>query len=316
MIRTTGPQLEPMPVTATARPEVPYFPPQGGRFRMVLGLKVLAEADWIEIDAAFAGDLAEKQRLIEIDRAAVFQALPDSVPAQQEFLDHLSDHLCRYHGDTFQRQGAGVHVAPMGRLVVPDPDAPLLAVAALVQEDVLLLQPGPDGAFRLVAGLLAFPTRWSLAEKMGRPLAAIHAPVPGYGAHLERPMDRLFAGLRPGRLLWRSNWSLLDDPALHQPNGHGSGTAGKALDAETVGHRLWFRVERQTLSLLPETGTAVFTVRVHQARLKDKVRTGAEARDMRDAILEMPEEMRRYKSMPGFQAALLQWLEDRAEQLK
>ncbi|WP_281019484.1 MULTISPECIES: DUF3445 domain-containing protein [unclassified Minwuia] len=303
-------------MTATARPEVPYFPPEGGRFRMVLGLKVLADADWIEIDAAFADDLAEKQRLIAADRAAVFQALPDSVPAQREFFDHLTDHLGRYHSQSFRRQGDGVRVVPTGRLVVPDPAAPLLAAAALVQEDVLLLQPGPDGAFRLVAGLLAFPTRWSLAEKMGRPLAAIHAPVPGYGAHLERPMDRLFAGLRPGRLLWRSNWSLLDDPALHQPGGHGSGTAGRALDAATVGERLWFRVERQTLSLLPDTGTAVFTVRIHQARLQDRVRTAAEARDMRDAILEMPEEMRRYKSMPGFLAALLQWLEEHAEQVK
>lgn len=283
---------------------------------MVLGLKVLAEADWIEIDAAFADDLAEKQRLIDADRNAVFQALPDSVPAQQEFLDHLIGHLCRHHAPIFRRRGGGVEVVPTGCHVMPDAAAPLLAAAALVQEDVLLLQPGPDGAFRLVAGMLAFPTRWSLAEKMGRPLAAIHAPVPGYGDHLERPMDRLFAGLRPGRLLWRSNWSLLDDPALHQPGGHGSGTAGKALDAETVGRGLWFRVERQTLCLLPDTGTAVFTVRIHQARLQDRVRTGAEARDMRDAILAMPEEMRRYKSMPGFLAALLQWLEERAEKVQ
>lgn len=283
---------------------------------MVLGLKVLAEADWIEIDSAFADDLAEKQRLLAQDRAAVFQALPDSIPAQQAFIDHLVEHLCRHHPDGFRRTADGIHVGATGRNVVPDPAAPLLAAAALVQEDVLLLQPGADGDFRLVAGMLAFPTRWSLAEKMGRPLAAIHAPVPGYAAHLERPMDRLFAGLRPGRLLWRSNWSLLDDPALHQPGGHGSGTAGRSLDAETVGSRLWFRVERQTLGLLPATGTAVFTVRIHQSRLQDRVRSAGEARDMRDAILAMPEEMRRYKSMPGFQAALLQWLEVRTQQVK
>ena len=46
------------------------------------------------------------------------------------------------------------------------------------------------------------------------------------------------------------------------------------------------------------------------------MRTVAEARDMRDAILEMPEEMRRYKSMPGFLAALLEWLEEHTRQVK
>ena len=275
---------------------------------MALGLKVLAAADWIEIDDAFAADLAEKQRLIDTDRGAVFQALPDSLSAQREFMDHLGDHLCRFHGALFHRGEDGIHVQPTGSCVVPDPAAPLLAAAGLVQEDVLLLQRGTDG-FRLVAGLLAFPTRWSLAEKMGRPLAAIHAPVPGYGAHLERPMDRLFEGLRAGRLLWRTNWSLLDDPALHQPGGHDSGHAGSLLDAATVGSQLWFRVERQTLGLLPGTRTAVFTVRIHQSRLQDRVRTAAEASAMRDTILAMPEAMRRYKSMPGFLVALLAWLE-------
>ncbi|MDF1721181.1 MAG: DUF3445 domain-containing protein [Minwuia sp.] len=299
-------------MTATARPDVPYFPPEGGRFRLTLGLKVLPESDWIEIDAALASDLAEKRRLLDSAPDAVFRMLPGSEPAQQEFIDHLGRHLLAHHGDRFTGTPERLHVRPTGVDVVPDPASPLRAAASLIQEDVLLLQ-RRDGAFHLVAGLLAFPTRWSLAEKMGRPLAAIHAPVPGYDTHLARPMDRLFDRLVPGRLLWRANWSLLDDPALHQPGGHGAGDAGRTLTADTIGDRLWFRVERQTLSLLPETATAVFTVRIHQATLSDQVRTVSQASDLLASIREMPEAMRHYKSMPGFLTALRQWLLARTE---
>lgn len=278
---------------------------------MVLGLKVLPDADWIEIDSAFARDLAEKRRLLDISPDAVFRMMPGSEPAQREFIDHLTRHLLIHHADRFTGTPDHLHVGDTGVDVRPDPAAPLRAAAALVQEDVLLLQRDAD-AFHLVAGLLAFPTRWSLAEKMGQPLSVIHAPVPGYDTHLARPMDRLFDRLVPGRLLWRTNWSLLDDPALHQPGGHGQGRAGAALTPGTIGDHLWFRVERQTLSLLPETATAVFTVRIHQASLTDQVKSPAQARDLLSAIQQMPDAMRRYKSMPGFLPALEHWLSSRA----
>ncbi len=279
---------------------------------MTLGLKVLPRADWIEIDSAFADDLAEKQRLLASTPDTVFRMLPGSEPAQLEFIRHLGSHLLTHHRDRFSGTVDCLHVGPTGVEVRPDPAAPLRAAAALVQEDVLLLQRGAE-AFHLVAGMLAFPTRWSLAEKMGQPLSAIHAPVPGYDTHLARPMDRLFDRLVPGRLLWRTNWSLLDDPALHQPGGHGQGDAGAKLTPETIGTGLWFRVERQTLSLLPETATAVFTVRIHQASLADQVKLPSQARDLLSAIREMPEPMRRYKSMPGFLPALESWLTARAD---
>lgn len=279
---------------------------------MVLGLKVLPDVEWIEIDSAFASDLAEKRRLLETSPDAVFRMMPGSEPAQQEFIDHLGRHLLAHHADRFTGTPGQVHVRDTGLDVIPDPTAPLRAAAALVQEDVLLLQRGAE-AFHLVAGLLAFPTRWSLAEKMGQPLSAIHAPVPGYDTHLARPMDRLFDRLTSGRLLWRTNWSLLDDAALHQPGGHGLGQAGAALTPDTIGDHLWFRVERQTLSLLPETATAVFTVRIHQATLADQVKSPTQAQDLLSAIHQMPDAMRRYKSMPGFLPALQSWLSTRAD---
>ena len=287
---------------------IPYFPAEGGRYRLSLGLKVLAPEDWIEIDGRFADEIARKRDLLASKRDTVFLALPGSEVAQADLIETLSGHLVQTFPDRYSETPAGIHVAETGVTVSPDPAAPLASAAELVQEDILLLQPSPEG-HRLIAGLLCFPTRWRLSDKIGRPLDAIHEPVPGYAERLSRQMDRLFSGLTPDRLLWRLNFSLLNSPELHQPAGHNDPETGRGMTAENIGEKLWFRVERQTLRLLPRTETTVFTVRIHQARLQDVVTTPERARDLASAIDGMSDGMRRYKSIPGFEAPLKAWLE-------
>lgn len=287
---------------------IPYYPPAEGPFRLSLGLKVLDPADWIESDGRLAGQLALKATLLAERPDDVFQALPGSEPAQAELYDLLAAHLVAHFPDTYRRHGDGTLVVPTGVTVAPEPDAPLRATARLVQEDILLLEER-DGSYHLVAGILCFPTRWRLKEKIGLPLAGIHAPVPGYAAKLERPMDRLFAGLTADRLLWRMNFSLVDDAALYQPHGHSDPKAGAGIAEADLGLALHFRVERQTLRRLPQTGAVVFTVRIHQAPLGQVVTTPERARDLRAVLDSMPADMRAYKSITAFQDALGRWLD-------
>ncbi|MBV9785849.1 MAG: DUF3445 domain-containing protein, partial [Acidisphaera sp.] len=79
----------------------------------------------------------------------------------------------------------------------------------------------PPGPYRLTAASLCFPTRWRLADKIGKPMQAIHATVPLYAERLARPVDRFFEKLAPQRPVFRTNFSLLDNPALFQQGGHG-----------------------------------------------------------------------------------------------
>ena len=69
------------------------------------------------------------------------------------------------------------------------------------------------------AASLCFPSRWRLLDKIGKPLAAVHGPVPLYAERLAGPVDRFMRNLKPGHIASRLNWSLLDDPALFQPAG-------------------------------------------------------------------------------------------------
>jgi hypothetical protein len=171
------------------------------------------------------------------------------------------------------------------------------------------MAPTADGAYALVGAFLCFPMRWRLAEKLGRPLRAIHGPVPGFAERLGSPADRFFATIDAARPVWRANWSLTDDPALFQPHGRGKPISVTAADA---GERLFLRVERQTLRRLPASGQVLFTIRSFVKRLDEALERADQARAMAARVREMPEAVARYKNILGIREPLLAWLDAKA----
>lgn len=293
-------------MSATAQIYTPFETP----YRMTMGLMALQTAEWLEIDDALGDDLREKQRLLRERHDQVFVELPDSRPAQQELLDLLVQHLLRHHGDRYERVGDALRVAALGEEVpLSGPEmAPLERAARLVQEDLCLMEPAA-GSWRLSAGAVCFPTRWDLGSKLGQALDRIHDPVPGFRERLARPVGRFFDHLKVARPVWRLNWSLMDDPALFQPGGHGRKTANPALDGDNAGEAIWLRVERQTLRLLPGSGAIVFTIRIHRWPLRVLADRPEAARRLRQAIDTMPEALQQYKSVPVLGAAVRDYLD-------
>jgi hypothetical protein len=218
----------------------------------------------------------------------------------------------RYPG-WFQRDGDTLHNRLTGEswnLATTDMHELELA-GRLVQEDLCLVRPDPDGPV-LIAAILCFPSRWRLHEKIGRTLADVHGPVPLYGDRLARPVDRFMAQLRPGKLVQRLNWSLLDDPALFQPVRKADARSNAAFTMGNVASRVFLRVERQTLSLLPNSGSVLFGIHVHVYPV-DRVAARPDiAARLAEAIRALPEPIRRYKNLAGYESVLLDWLDARA----
>ncbi|MBV8165342.1 MAG: DUF3445 domain-containing protein, partial [Alphaproteobacteria bacterium] len=158
----------------------------------------------------------------------------------------------------------------------------------------------------LVAGILCCPSKWRLADKIGHPIATVHGPVPGCLERLERPVDRFFDQLKPGRLVWRLNWLIHDDPALFQQGG---AAAAPPIEAARVGNAMWLRVERQTLRRLPGSAAIVFTIRTHVTPLRHVVATRDEAAALAAAVRSMPPEIVRYRNMGAIVPPLLAWLD-------
>jgi hypothetical protein len=128
-----------------------------------------------------------------------------------------------------------------------------------VQEDLVLMRRGEAG-WRLAAASLSFPSSWKLAEKFGRPIHEMHAPVPGFGGGTRNAelIARMFDNMRPETPMIRWNWSVYGDAELFHPHNSPARRFGAGERADNA----FLRVERQALRLLPESRDILFTIRI------------------------------------------------------
>ena len=240
---------------------LPVRPWDDARLNRLPGLVPVEPGDWLQVDDAYAAQMARRAALLADQRDAVLAYGTASGAALQELQQLVLDALAR-RGD-FQVAG-GVVTCPDARRVRLDPARPLENLGALVQEDFCLLEKPPGGAEHvLTGGLLCFPASWLLAEKLGRPLTSIHSPVASYSPDMARRVQRLFDGVQPERPIWRANCLLYDDPELHQPR---SETAPRPPASQG---RKWVRIERQSIVKLAGTGAVVFSIHTYQRRLEN-----------------------------------------------
>lgn len=239
-----------------------HTPYADGKVPFRIGLQPLELKNWLQVDDQLERQLAEKARLDRVAPEQVWMAEPDTEQAQSEVLALVLDHLQAYHADT--HAVAQDYVSVAGRQVTLSGAPPLKVAGNLVQEDLVLMRRNDDGSgWRIAAASLHFPSSWSLAEKFSKPLADIHAPVPGFerGTRTAMMIDRIFDNLQVDLPVWRMNFSLYDDAELFHPGrGHGQGVS-KFDDAS--GMTAFIRVEYQTLRKLPKSGDILFTIRIH-----------------------------------------------------
>ncbi len=183
--------------------------------------------------------------------------------------------------------------------VVGAPEPTIASCGRTVVDDLCLL----DGVtLVLVAGAVAHPNRWRLADKLGSPLLGVHGPVPGYPGRLAGQADKVLRSLRLGRAVERRSWALLDDPTLHQPVATSGATA---LDPEN----LWLRVERQALRRLAVTGAIVFAIRTRQWPVQALAGHPEQAAGLAASLRSTPDDLAAYKGVDVVRPALLAWLD-------
>lgn len=214
------------------------------------------EDSWIQLDGAFAGQMALRDRLLAERRDAVHALTDPARPAAEELLGTVLALLADRPGyavrtDSVQR--------PDGVQVPIDPSTPLVTLGRLVQEDLCLMQEGPDGHV-LTGAVLCFPASWSLDEKLGRALPGIHWPVRSYDADLTRRVQRLFDAIRVGAPMERANLLPYDDATLFTPRREDDRRSKPAENATFI------RSERQCLVRLPETRAVLFTIHTYIVR--------------------------------------------------
>lgn len=236
-----------------------YTPYDGSSKPFTIGLLQLDPARWIEPDSDLAYHLTEKRKLFAEHGDQVFRAEPGTEEAQQEILDALTNYLPSRHPAIYRRDGNVMEMAGHSIDLADQNLPPLVRAGLMVQDDLVIMRKAENG-WRLAAAFLAFPSSWSLANKFGKVMGEVHAPVPDFagGSRNADLIDRMFDNLSPARFVVRWNWSVNWGYRLYRP------AAEPASETKDVPPEdAFIRVERQTLRKMPISGDILFTIRIY-----------------------------------------------------
>jgi hypothetical protein len=227
---------------------------------LLMGLSPLGDSQWIETDNDLAQYHQHKLRQREISGDRVYRATPSSLVVQQELADLLLAHLTTEHSELYHLEDNHLRCHP-GQFLAPlNSDEPLWNCSLWVADDLVIMEK-VEGEYRLTAASLCSPSHWRLEEKFDRPLREIHDPIPDFHRELTPRIDRFFEHLKPEHPVVRFNWSVQAYNDLNQRPEH-------EVDIEP-GTELFYRIERQSLLRLPQSGAVAFTIRVYLHPLQD-----------------------------------------------
>jgi hypothetical protein len=201
-----------------------------------IGLAPIDEADWLE----------DEEDAPDSRKDALFNGVRDLVWAETE------------GSRAGQEEALGLVEAATG--LRGDPSFPPLYAASRLVPDDLCLMEKRNGEWTLTALSLSAPTFFTAADAVGKSLKDLHGPVPTFEGRFLTRVGRVFEGLRPGLILQRRNWTVVNTGELHTPDP--APVRARIPEITDPGAELFVRVERQTLRRLPQTGGALFTIRV------------------------------------------------------
>lgn len=268
------------------------------------------DLNWLIVDSTYPSQIGRRHELLRTRHDMVIDRLPgdDVRAAELELRDMVTTYLLETYPDYFQRAGNLV-LSPLTGLAVdvgPDGADPLVAIALLASEDMLLLLPekrGPKNelTYLLKAGALLFPNDWSLrshfnqpapeglhprareewelakqtslkAARLGKSPSEIHAGhVSHYVEHFASRVDLFFARMEPGLRTWRRNWGmrLSDELFLHSDVPHAA--ALPAATPKNWAEYGYLRSEHETFTKLPKSGAVVFSIKTYLWKLSELV---------------------------------------------
>ncbi|OKL62851.1 hypothetical protein UA08_01723 [Talaromyces atroroseus] len=287
-----------------ATQEPPQLRPFRPKYHLTMALENMEPSELIPMDKTYKERLQYRRKILKEHREIVIAMHDESDPritaAVSEFYRYIMSTylpvryptMFRLHETTFETGKAYMlenlvlnELYPSEVTQLTSPMRALEILYKTVDEDFLILLPeesdsdsspsstegsGKTAAatvqtkYRLIAYENCYPAGFNPRKKLGKLLADIHAPVPGYQDKLEKSMDRYFANIEVGKYVKRVNWSISTDTELFAAFGglHSSENENQKEEKIKEGQldvdSTKLRCERQTLHRLPKSRALVF----------------------------------------------------------
>lgn len=276
------------------------------KYHLTMAIQNLDPSELLTMDRTYAQRIQYRKRIIKESGDICIGVNDDKRirPAVKELYAYLLGHylpkrypsMFKLHyasfetGDQFMFENLVTkQIFPVEPAHVTNTRTLLSTLGQCIDEDFLFLLPEKDSddpKYRLEAYVCICPSGWDPTVKLGKRLATIHGPVPGYKDKLEGSMDRYFNSLEAGKYVRRSNWSITQHEELFVPDPNTNhGVEGKLEPAlkEVDPDQIFLRCERQTLHRLPNSKAIVFAFKTYMDSIRD-IKLEGLGNDLADAI--------------------------------
>jgi hypothetical protein len=289
---------------------VQYYPFNGSKNRLRLGLASIPAADWIQYDDDFAKRISEKKSLISEHPNRVIQSVDGSEAVQNELLQNILSFIAENKSDLFTVNDNAVrcHADDHEYTFNEYASAPLELISYLVPDDFCLLEQYDDD-YRLVAASVCNPTYWELSEKMGSPLQDVHAPIPNLENTIGRMIRHFLAKLTIDDYFLRSNWFLTTDPNLPLfKDRYDLHNKTEDLNIDTIDKKLFLRCERQSFRKLKNTKNIAFGINIYVSPMSIVKQHNTIAEDLLLAINTMTIDQKKLLGINAYEKPLVEYL--------
>ncbi|RDB20997.1 hypothetical protein Hypma_011423 [Hypsizygus marmoreus] len=261
---------------AKARPYRPFR----WAYHQHMSLKKMEPDWWLELESTYRKRIVQRKQLYAIHGKRIIDAMPGSELACKELMEMVLQFLCARYPKQFQYDSrTGIfHNNILDTHLDIATMKPLEVLLDNIPEDFLItLQDEKTGLYVLRAGVACSAVGWNISTKIGKPLHAIHDPVPDYKEKMEFSMDRCpsrllikiqiliysvcryFSKMPCDKPIQRGSWSLeIGQPLFVQPGDEQFESRNIQLNDLDI-KDVYLRVDWQTLRRLPTSRAIVFS---------------------------------------------------------
>jgi hypothetical protein len=283
-----------------------------------LGLRPIKATRWMLLEENYAATMREKRARMAEFPELYYGTLPCSIEAQHELRERVAAHLAADHPQHFRRSGSTLHCLIDGAQhdLQDISMEPLQQLSRFIEEDFMLLQE-IDGAQIITAASNAYSSSGRLVASVGKTVASAHQSVPQLNDKLGPRIDRMIGSIHADTPCERFNWQLTPLSTKffpHEAHAANAEAMRQVCDAlrrnpERAEELLWIRVERQTLSRLPESRAVAFTLHTYSDPLAS-LRSDVESlRAILTLMRTYSHERLEYSEMNFVRDSVITWLE-------
>jgi dimethylamine monooxygenase subunit A len=312
-----------VPIASSAPTQLPFYRPYSwAAADFQLGLRPFDPRRWILPDANYAQTMCEKRERLAAHTQIYYRTLASSLPAQRELCERVIAHLVTDYPEHFVRSGSVIESLATGiQCDLRDHSLePLLQLSNIIEEDFMLIEE-IDGAARITAAANAYSSSGRLVASVGRNIEWAHEPVPNLTDKLGPRINRVIGSVHAATPCERFNWQLTPMSTVFFPhdNPHAANAAAMQgicatlrRNPELAGELLWIRVERQTLSRLPDSRAVAFSLHTYSDPLLSIQSDVKAVRAMLALLHAYSEERWKYTEMDILREPIINWLESAA----